>query len=149
MAIVSNRRMVYERKINECEQRKDAAALRMEAVLTGEMVESTEAGALTSDPEQLQVIIEAVEEEIEKLQNFISEEDAKNNRYHIENIRRKHNYLPVILEVLKLLGKKKMLVPLAEKAKEKAIERRQANLNSKKEKSKGKVAVASGGDTKK
>ena len=29
MAIVSNRRMVYERKINECEQRKDAAALRM------------------------------------------------------------------------------------------------------------------------
>lgn len=42
-----------------------------------------------------------------------------------------------------------MLVPLAEKAKEKAIERRQANLNSKKEKSKGKVAVASGGDTKK
>lgn len=44
------------------------------------MVESTEAGALTSDPEQLQVIIEAVEEEIEKLQNFISEEDAKNNR---------------------------------------------------------------------
>ena len=42
-----------------------------------------------------------------------------------------------------------MLVPLAEKAKEKAIERRQANLNSKKEKSKRKVAVASGGDTKK
>ena len=44
------------------------------------MVESSEAGALTSDPEQLQAIIEAVEEEIEKLQNFILEEDAKNNR---------------------------------------------------------------------
>ena len=45
------------------------------------MVESSEAGALTSDPVELQAIIEAVEEEIEKLQTFISEEDAKNNRY--------------------------------------------------------------------
>ena len=29
MAIISNRRMVCERRISECEQKKDAAALRM------------------------------------------------------------------------------------------------------------------------
>ena len=33
MVIVSNRKMVYERRINECEQRKDAAALRMGEII--------------------------------------------------------------------------------------------------------------------
>ena len=65
-------------------------------------------------------------------------------RYHIENIRRKHNYLPVILELLKILGKKKMLLPLAEKAKEKALERRRISQAAA-GKSKSKVPTSTGG----
>ena len=53
----------------------------VEAVLMGEMVESSEAGALSSDPEELQQIIENAEEEIEKLHTYISQEDEKSNRY--------------------------------------------------------------------
>ena len=49
----------------------------------GEMVESTEAGALSSDPEELQQIIENAEEEIEKLQEYISQEEDKAMRYYI------------------------------------------------------------------
>lgn len=41
----------------------------------------------------------------------------------IENIRRKHNYLPLIVELLKILASNGQLMPLYEKAKQRAIER--------------------------
>ena len=47
----------------------------------GEMVEASETGALSSDPEELQQIIENAEEQIEKFQAYISEEVEKKNRY--------------------------------------------------------------------
>lgn len=43
--------------------------------------------------------------------------------HQIENIRRKHNYLPLIVELLRVLGEKGQLSPLYEKAKQRAIER--------------------------
>lgn len=61
--------------------------------------------------------------ELERLQTLIEEEIRKSKRYHIENIRRKHNYLPLIMELLKTLAKEGKLVPLYQKAKEKALEK--------------------------
>ncbi|XP_046412301.1 ubiquitin carboxyl-terminal hydrolase isozyme L5 [Neodiprion pinetum] len=61
--------------------------------------------------------------EIARLQSLIEEELGKSKRYQIENIRRKHNYLPLIMELLKLLAKEGKLVPLYQKAKERAIEK--------------------------
>ena len=39
-----------------------------------------------------------------------------------ENIRRRHNYLPFIIEMLKALGEQGQLQPIYEKAKEKSVE---------------------------
>lgn len=61
--------------------------------------------------------------EIARLQSLIEEEVRKSKRYQIENIRRKHNYLPLIMELLKLLAKEGKLVPLYQKAKERAFEK--------------------------
>ncbi|XP_001607168.1 ubiquitin carboxyl-terminal hydrolase isozyme L5 [Nasonia vitripennis] len=83
MAIVSDRKMLYERQ-----------------------------KSLTTDPG-----------EIARLQALIDEEIWKSKKYKIENIRRKHNYLPLIIELLKILAKEGKLVPLYQKAKERAIEK--------------------------
>lgn len=83
MAIVTDRKVVYERQIaNVC------------------------------DPAEL-----------ERLQTLIEKEIRKSKRYQIENIRRKHNYLPLIMELLKMLAKEGKLVPLYQRAKEKALEK--------------------------
>lgn len=40
----------------------------------------------------------------------------------MENVRRKHNYLPLIMEILKTLAQEGKLTDLVEKAKEKAVQ---------------------------
>lgn len=83
MAIVSDRKMIYEKQ-------KETA----------------------TDPAQLA-----------RLDMLIQDELNKTKRYKIENIRRKHNYLPLIMELLKILAKEGKLIPLYQKAKEKTLEK--------------------------
>jgi len=50
------------------------------------------------------------------------EEAERRKTWRKENIRRRHNYLPFIVEMLKALGDQGKLLPIYEKAKEKAVE---------------------------
>lgn len=68
--------------------------------------------------------------EIARLQCLIDEEVWKSKKYKTENIRRKHNYLPLIMELLKVLSKEGKLVPLYQKAKEKAIEKESKKIKT-------------------
>ncbi|UYV70757.1 UCHL5 [Cordylochernes scorpioides] len=52
-----------------------------------------------------------------------AEEEAKMRQYHIENVRRRHNYLPLIVELLKVLAGEGKLQHLVDKAKKKALEK--------------------------
>jgi len=69
--------------------------------------------------------------ELTKLQMLIEEEDNKMKRYKIENVRRKHNYLPLIVEILKILASEKELLPLYEKAKTKSAVKTESKKNIK------------------
>lgn len=69
--------------------------------------------------------------ELAKLQMLIDEEENKMKRYKVENIRRKHNYLPLIVEILKILASEKELIPLYEKAKTKSTVKVDAKKNIK------------------
>lgn len=67
-----------------------------------------------------------VNDEICRLQSLIASEEEKTQRYRIENARRRHNYTPFIVELLKILAKEDKLVPLVEKCVKEANERKTA-----------------------
>ncbi|NXF31368.1 UCHL5 hydrolase, partial [Nyctibius bracteatus] len=71
------------------------------------------------DTDQSSNMLSSIQSEVAKYQMLIEEENQKLKRYKIENIRRKHNYLPFIMELLKTLAEHQQLIPLVEKAKEK------------------------------
>ncbi|RUS87607.1 hypothetical protein EGW08_004652 [Elysia chlorotica] len=96
MALVSDRKREYSKRLKELSS----------------MVESS--GMESSD----------VQSEISRLGQMIMEEERKEQQYKVENIRRRHNYLPFIMELLKILAEDRKLLPLIEKAKQTAIERK-------------------------
>lgn len=104
MAIVSDRKKIYEKKISELQK------------------QLSEVEPMETDHNSL---INSVQSEIAKYQLLLEEEQQKTKRYKIENIRRKHNYLPFIMELLKTLAEHQQLIPLVEKAKEKQTRRLQ------------------------
>jgi ubiquitin carboxyl-terminal hydrolase L5 len=77
--------------------------------------------------------------EISKNEAILIEEKIKFDGYKKENQRRRHNYVPLVVQVLKLLAKNKKLIPAHDKAikkvKEKREEKRQQNKSGKSEQS--------------
>lgn len=98
MAVVSDRQLIYQRQIDRL---LNASENEME----------TDAD---------------VQSEVTRLRLLIEEDIAKKKRYKVENIRRKHNYLPLIVELLKMLAEQGQLLPIYEKAKQRAMERETA-----------------------
>lgn len=100
MAIISDRKMLYQKRLQE-------------------LTDQIKAGGMEVDD---------VQSEISKLHMLIAEEEQKQKRYKMENVRRKHNYLPLIMELLKILAEEGKLVHLVEKAKQK-MEEKQKDKN--------------------
>lgn len=105
MALVSDRQMIYERQI--------------EKLLAG------------SDGDDAEMVSIDTQSEVARLRMLIDDDITKKKRYKIENIRRKHNYLPLIVELLKMLAEQGQLLPIYEKAKQRALERETAAAKSK------------------
>lgn len=103
MALVSDRQLIYQRQIEE--------------ILSG-----------ASDNE---MDTDAKQTEIARLQGLLEDDRIKKKQYKIENTRRKHNYLPFIVELLKMLAEQGQLLPIYEKAKQRTIEREAANARAK------------------
>ncbi|XGW11254.1 hypothetical protein V3C99_012619 [Haemonchus contortus] len=59
---------------------------------------------------------DAMYDELAIVENKIDEEGHKLDTYRRENARRRHNYLPFIVEILRILAKEGRLVPMVEKA---------------------------------
>jgi len=103
MAIISDRRGLYQKQLH---------TLRATA---------QEAGMET----------DSMQSELARLQLLISDEEKKMEKYKTENIRRKHNYIPFIMELLKILAKEGKLVQLYEQAKERSEKLSQARKKQK------------------
>lgn len=70
-------------------------------------------------------------EELQLLERKLEDEEARFKKSKEENIRRRHNYVPFIINMLQVLAKKGELVPMLEAAEkeQKAKEEQQANKN--------------------
>ncbi|XP_067686534.1 ubiquitin carboxyl-terminal hydrolase isozyme L5-like [Haliotis asinina] len=97
MAVVSDKKMMYEKKLKELSNKMESG------------------GMVTDD----------IQSELTQLTVLIQEEEMKMKRYKVENIRRRHNYLPFIMELLKILAKEEKLLPLVEQAKATAAKKRE------------------------
>ncbi|XP_022131006.1 ubiquitin carboxyl-terminal hydrolase isozyme L5 [Pieris rapae] len=97
MALVSNRKMIYERQIDEL------------------ITENHMLGMDSGD----------IENEVRRLKMLIEYEDIKMHKYQQEMIRRRHNYMPFIITLLTILAEDKQLVPLIEKTKERMAKKGQ------------------------
>lgn len=93
MAVVADKMPIYKRKLADLEQQLSSG-----------------------------MVTDAVELQLTELRHSIEEQEAKMNAYKIENIRRKHNHLPIVMDLLKKLSSQKKLMPLFDQAKKKAVE---------------------------
>lgn len=66
------------------------------------------------------------QEESSRLKVQLMDEESRRARWKMENIRRRHNYLPIIMEMLKLLAQRGQLNDVYDKAKEKTVQMNQA-----------------------
>jgi len=134
MAIINDRRDVYRGKADFHEQRASVASRALAAIAGGDaaMTDVDAAG------DQFKDVREAAESKdsatLEEMKNLdelkaadfskkLAAAQEKFDRWKVDNIRRKHNYIPFIVKILKILAKKKQLQKLIKRAEEKRLQK--------------------------
>eukprot|EP00118_Oscarella_pearsei_P028927 m.3288 g.3288 ORF g.3288 m.3288 type:complete len:365 (+) comp9227_c0_seq2:22-1116(+) len=126
MAIMCDRRIAYMKEVEQLEQTKVRILKRLQTFAGGEgPLETDIDDPLPASADELQALLETVEEQLGSLKFKIGTELEKVEGYKMENIRRKHNYVPLIMELLKILAQKGDLVPLMKKSMEKVKSKRE------------------------
>lgn len=119
MAICGNKKQIYQEKLEQQEIYKGA----LEAKIAGTEGMEVEGMDLEGTPEELKAKLEACNTLIEQYHLQIAEEESRAEEWKQENIRRRHNYMPFLFNLLKVLAEKGALPELIERAKTKAEER--------------------------
>jgi len=105
MAVIRNRRTIYKEQLQKCEVSIQE--------LKNQLKQSPE------NSEELKTKILSLEAEMKELNHSIQLEEEKFKNWEIENVRRKHNYIPFVFNLLKILGEKGKLRELIEKSQKK------------------------------
>jgi len=114
MAIVGNKKELYTKEIEALE--RTLSTLRPKP--QGDAMDVDTSASSASDAQ-----IQQIQGQIAILKQKIAQEEEKFKSWKAENIRRKHNYIPFLVNLLKILAEKGELMPLVQKAKQQAKEK--------------------------
>jgi len=115
MAIIKDRKLLFSEQIALLEQQKQELDSRINNV--AQEVTSMDVDSQTPlSLEELQAKRTQILKQIEEFTLRIEQEEEKFRNWKVENIRRKHNYIPFFVNLLKILAEKGELVPLIQKA---------------------------------
>jgi ubiquitin carboxyl-terminal hydrolase L5 len=131
LAFIKDKKEIAETQIKICRIALTESARRLG--LSADVVASEFSEYIKDVPtekDKLEIYYKDMQAEVMKAEIMLAQEEEKRKRWHDENVRRKHNYIPFIYEMLKLLSKKGKLGTAIDKAK--------AKMNAKKKEAKAK-----------
>jgi len=149
LALVKSRKDVYAAKLKQVTERLGKARAKLARGGDVGGMDETDDSLPTSEAD-LKAVVETSEREEKELKENLEAEDDKHKKWKVENVRRKHNYIPFIYNLLKLLAQKGKVQELVKKATETSTARttrqRAAKEKEKKDKQeKDKAAAATTG----
>lgn len=119
MAVIKNRKEAYSQELEQLQKLHDSIQQRMteDAGTSGVVAMETD-DELPKDKEALQQKLFEVQQNLSRVQQQLEQETEKQQDWHNENIRRKHNYIPFLFNFLKTLADKQQLEPLIQRARQ-------------------------------
>lgn len=124
MAIVRNKKDLLTEKLTQ----REAELAAVEGAISGNEAMDTTAVShfqLATGAEALQEQRTSIQQEMQQIQSDIGDEEAKFAKWRLENIRRKHNYIPFVVNLLRMLAERGHLQPMVEKAQQNRREAQQ------------------------
>jgi len=134
LALVKNRKDVLSAKLKTVSE--SVAQARQRLASSGSSMDD-DGGGTMDESGDLATTIANGESEIKALKDDIESEEDKYKKWKIENVRRKHNYIPFAFNLLKVLAQKGKLQELLKKGNE-AVAARETRKKAEKEKEKEK-----------
>eukprot|EP01114_Cavostelium_apophysatum_P017089 TRINITY_DN4995_c0_g1_i1.p1 TRINITY_DN4995_c0_g1~~TRINITY_DN4995_c0_g1_i1.p1 ORF type:complete len:342 (-),score=86.88 TRINITY_DN4995_c0_g1_i1:52-1077(-) len=116
LAIIKNHKTVCAEKITKLKETRANIVARLKDLEGGSAIAMDD---LPQNAGEAQSRLQAIDEEIRSLEQKVVMEDEKIKNWKVENIRRKHNYIPFLVNLLKLLAERGHLASLIEKAQKK------------------------------